>query len=221
MEYKKKSDEIIRNAINILSLGKVIFGENEDDELVDVMNAHEEDAACFEKMNYPATWGHPFHMKHQIVASMHTIALCMQKNTVMMTLEFAALRNKKTAILLKMNQAFDFILDMKLDWCKVFPVESDKFGGWVSENWCSLGRIMKWMYSVFDDTFQTDEYAIPEKDVKLWNTKECDACLKHYGLKYVGNAKARRDFVSEVFYDCAKIISRRKVWVHQTSSERY
>ena len=202
---KHKADEIMKNARNMLLLGKVISEDVDENDYIDVMNAYDTDSTDFDKFKYPATWGHPYLPNCQIVAPMHTIALCMEKNTVMLTLEFASLRNKKTTFLKKMNEAFDVISDMKLDWCKVFPVESDKFGGWVSENWCSLGRIMKWIYSTLDHLIVTEEYTEPEEDVRLWSTKECDAYLKYYGLKVDGNAKARRDYVSEIHKDDAVI----------------
>ena len=165
------------------------------------MSEYENDSTQFQKCDYPATWGYPYEMTRQIVAPMHTIALCMQKNTVTLTLDFASLWNKKSSFMSQMNDVLDYIADMKLDWCKVFSVETDKFGGWVSENWCSLGRIMKWVYSAFDNIIESDEYEEPKKNVKYWTTKECDQYLRHYGLKTNGKAEERRNLVQKVYFD--------------------
>eukprot|EP00957_Ditylum_brightwellii_P202730 15331536-Ditylum_brightwellii.AAC.1 len=108
---------------------------------------------------------------------------------VSLTLDFASLQNKKATFLSVMNGLFEYISDMKLDWCKVLSVESDKFGEWVSENWCSLGRVTKWVYSTLDEMIPSiEEYELPTENVSNWNTKQCDEYLKHYGLKVQGKA---------------------------------
>ena len=60
-----------------------------------------------------------------------------------------------------MNVPFDIISDMKHDWCKVFPVDTSKFGSWVSENWISLGRIMKWIYSTIESVAPDFTFIFP------------------------------------------------------------
>lgn len=100
-----------------------------------------------------------------------------------------------------MNQCIDSISDMKLTWCKLFSVESDKFGGWVSENWCSFGRITKWIYSLLDEIIPLENFVEPQKNVNGWTTKECDAYIKYYGIKFKGKAHKRREFVRNIYSD--------------------
>ena len=42
---------------------------------------------------------------------------------------------------------FEYIFELKLEWCKILPIGSGTFGGWVSENWMGFGRVMKWALS--------------------------------------------------------------------------
>eukprot|EP00957_Ditylum_brightwellii_P135205 10309824-Ditylum_brightwellii.AAC.1 len=46
-----------------------------------------------------------------------------------------------------------------------------------------------------------EEFIEPHKHVMDWNTKECNAYMKHYGIKFQGNMQERREFVQKAYND--------------------
>eukprot|EP00957_Ditylum_brightwellii_P060513 4594763-Ditylum_brightwellii.AAC.1 len=86
---------------------------------------------------------------------------------------------------------------MKLDWCKITPAETEKFGSWVSENWMRLGHISKWVFSNFDEITPDVQFNFPTKPVQQWNNRENEGWLQYYGLARNGLAIEKRHYVLE------------------------
>eukprot|EP00957_Ditylum_brightwellii_P149005 11344919-Ditylum_brightwellii.AAC.1 len=84
---------------------------------------------------------------------------------------------------------FDYISDMKLDWCKVPSVESDKFSGW--------------NYSLMDTVASDVNFVSPNKPVECWSTAECKQSLKYYALHCGKTAFDARNMAAEAYHDAS------------------
>ena len=155
----------------------------------------DENPEMYQQMSFPPIWDDLFDDSKQAVAPMHTLGPCAIKNTQQLLFQFLKLRNKQAPMLENMNVQFDIVSDMKLDWCKVFPVETSKFGSWVSENWISLGRIMKWIYSSIESVAPDFTFIFPTSPVETWSNKQNEGWLRYYGLSSQGNQLEKRQQV--------------------------
>ena len=46
-----------------------------------------------------------------------------------------------------MKNTLDSVLHLKLSWLLILPYNGGKLGGWVSENYMAIGRLLKWVFS--------------------------------------------------------------------------
>ena len=71
------------------------------------------------------------------------------------------------------------IEDLCLSWCKVQPFTGGRFGGWVSENFLGLSRLLQWLYSRLDlMASDKDPFVTPTKDLKKWYSHELKGWLE-------------------------------------------
>lgn len=68
---------------------------------------------------------------------------------------------------------FEYIFELKLEWCKILPIGSGTFGGWVSENWMGFGRVMKWALSGIPNmkSYKYLQKEMDELPQRKWNKK--------------------------------------------------
>ena len=79
---------------------------------------------------------------------MHLLFLNVQKSTVNLILDWCTfVNNDRKKLMCSFVEIFEYIFELKLEWCKILPIGSCTFGGWVSENWMGFGRVMKWALS--------------------------------------------------------------------------
>ena len=79
---------------------------------------------------------------------MHLLFLNVQKSTVNLVLDWCTfVNNDRKKLMCSFVEIFEYIFELKLEWCKILPIGSCTFGGWVSENWMGFGRVMKWALS--------------------------------------------------------------------------
>jgi len=178
------------------------FNDDIDDDVISaVMDDYDTNKHNYDMFPFPPTWDDVYDTSKQVTAPMHTLGPGIVKNTIGMTLDFSSQRNKKATFLKQSGLLLDYIADMKLDWCKVFSVETDKFGGWVSENWCSYARIAKWTYSMLDCVAPDFQFDIPETPVECWTTAQCKGYLKYYDLPFGKTAFETRCKAAEAYHD--------------------
>jgi hypothetical protein len=53
------------------------------------------------------------------------------------------------ALLCFAKDILDSVAKLKLDWCVALQLTGPNFGGWVSENYLDLARLIRWFYSSY------------------------------------------------------------------------
>jgi hypothetical protein len=77
-------------------------------------------------------------------------------------------------------------MNLGLPWLKM--LEWDRRGGYKSESWLAILRILKYFCAAATPLTQKYKYVEPEKDVKKWNKKEKELWLKARGIKVPAKA---------------------------------
>ena len=98
----------------------------------------------------------------------------------------------------------DIIDEMKLDWLKILPLgPSNSFGGYVSENWMAVCRLIRWMYSPLKSIIRIDmdKKQSFKKDVLEWTADEMRKWLQMRGLKKQGKVHLLRARIEEYMLD--------------------
>ena len=187
------------HAQNCSIMSSLNLADEQDEDVMFLRQDAIENPLLYQRFPFPPTWDDVFHDTKNAIAPMHMLCLCTIKNTQPLVFKFLTIRNKKQAMLRQMNMQFDYITDMKLDWCKLLPVETDKFGSWVSENWMGFGRICKWIYSNIEYIAPDFHFQFPNKPLTKWSNKENEGWLRFYGLPRDGLALDKRHRVMENF----------------------
>jgi hypothetical protein len=87
-----------------------------------------------------------------------------------------------------------------VEWCKIlqYPYTStDKFGGWVAENFLALVRIAPWFYTLLYELKEAKERPDLETPYTAWTMKKNKYWLELRGLSVNGKAKELKDRVRE------------------------
>jgi hypothetical protein len=82
---------------------------------------------------------------------------------------------------------------MDLDWCEVVAKRfGGKYGGYISDNFMAVGRILPWLYSSLLILHPQDPYVEPLNDVSKWRIKDCTPFLKLRGIQVPRGVKEQR-----------------------------
>ena len=87
----------------------------------------------------PSNWEGIHNIKSYIDAPMHLLFLGVVKLINSRILDWAAVSKNETRLLNTFSSIIPSIYDLKLEWCKMFPLsQSDSFSGLVSKNWLAV-----------------------------------------------------------------------------------
>ena len=96
-----------------------------------------------------------------------------------------------------MKGMLESIQELGLCWCPILPYKGGKFGGWVSENYLTMSRLLKWFYGVLDDIAPDEApWTEPQRSTTDWTGKDCKMWMKIRGLPQAGSAAECRAKVS-------------------------
>ena len=101
-------------------------------------------------------------------------------------------KRKASPFVREMEQYIRSLEELKLTWIKILPYKGGRFGGWVSENYLAMSRIMKWFYSILDRlASDKDPWVEPaHKPQNQWKAVDNRAWLTQRGLDREGLAKS-------------------------------
>lgn len=156
----------------------------------------------FAMMQYPPQWiGPGVDLMSHVEAVMHLQFLGVVK-TVMKTLQkVLAARHAKSEFTNNIaRKRSRKLVEIKVDWFKFREYGGNKFGGWISESYVAMGKVMPWFY-------QDMMTAIPIKTMDIqppankhqssWTKKENLHWLKSRGLDTKGYASDLRERVAQ------------------------
>jgi hypothetical protein len=111
-------------------------------------------------------------------------------------------KGKSTPFVDETQEVLSGIEDLNLSWCKVQPFTGGKFGGWVSENFLGLSRLLKWLYSRLDEVASDKEpFVQPDLPLKKWLAPSLKGWLKARKLPHEGLKAYNMGVITE-YYRC-------------------
>lgn len=150
-------------------------------------------------MKLPAVWLQPYEMNKWIDAPMHLLFLGVVKKTNSVIDKWSTLFSKQKTLMKTFNAMIPSIYHMKLEWCKILPLCPNlSFGGYVSENWAAVARLMCWMYQSIPIILTEEEIDVfePTKSLKNWTGAEMRKWLVLHGMKRSGKVSELRERIA-------------------------
>jgi hypothetical protein len=180
----------------------------------DVMNdpkatAEERQAVLQEASNHPyqwapwptpAVWSRRVDLVQHPDVPMHLLFLGVVKTVVQRVEEWMSNKGKCSAFLDEATSVLQGVEHLHLSWCKLQPFSGGKIGGWVSENFLGLSRVLKWLYSRLDQVASDKEpFVQPETQLEKWLAKDLKRWLLIRGLPNDGLKHENLSSVSEYY----------------------
>ncbi len=99
-------------------------------------------------------------------------------------------KGKKASFIAEIKGILESVEELQLSWCRVIAFPGGKLGGWVSENYLGLSRLLKWFYSHLANVSVDKEFTEPTTPWRIWNGAVCKAWLKSRGKPTAIDKKA-------------------------------
>jgi hypothetical protein len=93
---------------------------------------------------HPALWKRGTELCKHIDVPMQLIFFGILRTCVQMVHGWMTKRHKSAFFSRYTKNSLECIQKLNMSWCKCIIYESGNFGGWVSENYLSLGRLLPW-----------------------------------------------------------------------------
>lgn len=120
-----------------------------------------------------ASWTRDIEIWQHVEAVMHLVFHCVQKTNMILIENWASWHGCLSSLKKFGNPILQKIQEINLDWCKLIPYNSGKFGGWLEENYLGMKRINCWFYSMLHTLYIEKEYkGGPIKCQTKWTKKE-------------------------------------------------
>lgn len=151
----------------------------------------------FTKWSFPSLWTRGVQLDQHIDVCMHLLFLGVIKTTVHRVQEWTKRRSKYSSFMRYAGQkSLDSVQQLGLEWCKVLPYGGGKLGGWVSENYLAMGRLMCWFYEPLATIAVDEVYVEPDRPFARWTKPDNQKWLTVRGLNAVGTAEELRAIVA-------------------------
>jgi hypothetical protein len=95
----------------------------------------------------PSLWERGVLLEQTPDVPMHLLFLGVVKTTMLRIQQWMSNKRKMSPFVRAMKTQLNSIEKLKLSWMKTLPYKKGKFGGWVSENYVAMSRLLKWFYS--------------------------------------------------------------------------
>jgi hypothetical protein len=129
---------------------------------------------------------------------MHLLLLGAVKSVFIKIAKWLKLQLQSTEFKNLSGGILDQLKLYNIEWCKVlmYPYTStDKFGGWVAENFLAFIRIAPWFYTLLYEMKESKQKPDLETPITSWRMKEHRFWLEIRGLSTEGKAKDVKESV--------------------------
>ena len=197
-------DQIVANAQNCLVVKVAESQKEADPELYNSANyLRKQNPKLFSPWKKPSLWNELIPINVYAEVPMHLLFLGIVKTTISEVNTWLSKRQLMPGFLEFAAPVLHSVKELNLNWCKILPYSSGKFGGWVSENFLALSRLLRWFYSPIEKIPEAPEYEEPAKHYSTWTKSENLAWLRARGLTqhHKKNAKELRAIVEQEMND--------------------
>ena len=161
---------------------------------------YEKEPRKYNKFCLPSSWYQMPDTSLYVDVPMHLLLLSVVKATSIKISKWLKIKLQSTEFKSLSVGILEQLKLYNVEWCKIltYPYKStDKFGGWVAENFLALIRIAPWFYSLLYElkaSKQTPDLATPSTS---WHMKEHKFWLEIRGLSLKGKAKELKECVNK------------------------
>ena len=127
---------------------------------------------------------------------MHLLLLGVAKAVFIKIAKWLKLRMQSTEFKSLSVGVLDALKLYNIGWCKIlqYPYSStDKFGGWVAENFLAMVRLSPWFYTLLYELKEPKERPDLETPYTAWTMAKNKYWLELRGLSVDGKAKELKD----------------------------
>ncbi len=164
-----------------------------------VQNEKDRRPSLYLRWPLPSLWTRGVHLNQYPCVPMHLLFLGVVKTVIFRIQKWMTRKCKGKPFMDQMRGYLESIQELHLSWCPVRLYNGGKFGGWVSENYLALSRVLKWFYSVLDKIAPGSEpWAEPQRATNEWTGEDCKEWMKMRGLEIRKLAAERRSKVVEL-----------------------
>lgn len=196
-------DVIVECAVNSKKLYYATQNKNIDEETFN--NIHEEykeDPKRFHKYELPSAWYHFNDLNMHVDVPMHLLMLGIVKSVMLKIGIWLRFRFQKSMFLTMTTNILEGVKSLNIEWCKIlgYPT-TDKFGGWISENFLAMTRLGNWFYLLLNNLPESASYIDPITDYTKWNKGTNQRWLEARGISKEGKAGDLRNRVDKYFVE--------------------
>jgi hypothetical protein len=192
-------DNIIGNAYNAVKWEEVNYLKNHDPIMYqNMLSDYYNNKKKYKKWTLPSSWFGEDNIKLYVDVPMHLLFLGITKAVMSKATKWLTLNRQFTTFQSLAHNVLEPIERMNISWCKILKYPStDKFGGWVSENYLAMARACNWFYSILTFLPRVEEYEDPSHDLPIseWSGNQLKGWLDSRGIKCNGNVKQLRETV--------------------------
>jgi hypothetical protein len=162
--------------------------EEDIDTFLSLSDEKQQNPEMYEPFQQVSSWYYFDDLHRYVDAPMHLLPLGIIKTTLLKINQWLNLKKLNAAFQRKACDVLDEIRKLNLGWCKVLDYSQGTYGGWVSENFLGMSRLLDWFFSMLKLLPRPDPYEDPVTDFKTWTAKENRAWLRARGIDNSGNA---------------------------------
>ena len=138
---------------------------------------------------FPALWTRGVELSQHIDVPLHLFFLGVVRTCIHMVHDWMTKRHKSASFIRYTKNTLESIQKLGLSWCKCIAYKSGTLGGWVSENYLALARLLPWFYGSIDTIAEDQQFETPTVAQKHWTKQQNVAWLSVRGLNTRGTAK--------------------------------
>ena len=150
----------------------------------------------FQRWRFPSIWMWGCSLHQHVDVSMHLLFLGVMKSVIQMVQEWTILCRRNGSFLKYAGKALDNVQKLGLQWCKIIPYGGGKLGGWISENYMSMGRLCCWFYASLEHIALDQVFEEPNRPFDKWTMLHTRGWLEARGLDKKGLAQELRERVA-------------------------
>ena len=196
---KEARKAVIEAATNERKYNMLFNERDSNKEEFDAIHRLKELNPCsFQHWNFPALWSRGTELSQHVDVIMHLLFLGVIKATVKRVEDWMKSKGKYERFIKFVCGMLEAVQSLGIQWCKALPYTTGNFGGWVSENYLALARVLPWFYSSL--TFVegvVKPYVEPDGPPHKWTVPQNKYWLSSRNLPTAGLAKVLRALVAQ------------------------
>ena len=194
-------DKIVMNGLNAREFREAVLNRRSNlEDYNKFKDDYAENRKKYNEWKLPSSWFGEDHVKLYADVPMHLLFLGITKSVMIKTTKWLTVKRHFSTFLSYTKTILEPIEKMNLDWCKLMKYPTtDKFGGWVSENYLGMARACTWFYSMIVYLPEQEPYEDPNENIPLkeWTKGQLKGWLEARDLPATGKMSELLEIIQE------------------------